>query len=561
MKAIDITRRYSGLKSQRTTIEGGWRFVDVYVSPYRNAGDQTDQYTEHQIQPIHRQHFDSTAVYSAKTLKSHIHGMLVSPATKWFNVTYRDEALSDDHAAKLWLEGTEEKVYQAIVQSKFGIMSAEFLYDMVCYGIGFGLEESRINSDEWGGLEFTSISVRDAYFETDHLGELNRFYRRLMWTPLEIYTKFGEDTPKDIVAQLESNADIDTKHEIVFCVYQREKYSDSPAAVPAKNRKYGAKYVRISDGSEIGEEGGYYEMPFFYAVWDSTSDSKYGNSPAMTAMADIETVNIEVEAKRESVAMAVAPPFVTEDRNIIGDLQLKKRGLTTVRNMDKLRELVTGARIDFSIEDIRDLRMLIERAFLMDSLQLKESPAMTATEVQARYDLMMRNISHTLGSLQSNFLDKVITRSVNILYRADELDDIPDSVKNSNSEFDIVYTGPMPRAQRNDDITATMNWVQGVLPALAGMQKEAGEPLTVLDNANLDEIARDLAAMSGVPTKYVNSENDRDELRATRQQAMAQQRKLQEAEQAGKAMQSMGAGSQAVNDTPGAAEALQQVAG
>jgi len=296
----------------------------------------------------------------------------------------------------------------------------------------------------------------------------------------------------------------------------------------------------------LGDEGGAYEMPFFYAIWDSTSDSKFGNSPAMTCMADIERLNVLMKAQREQAGMAVAPPLVTEDRNILGDINLKKRGVTVVRNMDKLRELITGARFDVGDNEIERLVRSVERSFLMDSLQLKESPAMTATEVQARYDLMMRSISHTLGSLQSNFLDKVIERTVNILYRADRLRDMPDVVRDSASEFDILYTGPMSRAQKQDDVMATNNWLQAIIPVMAELQIQTGSYPEVLDVPDFDMIARDLADLSGVPAKYLK---DADEIKKDREERDAEQKEMRAAaaaEQEGNSMKAMGEGAQAM---------------
>jgi len=558
MKCEDIIQRYRSLQSQRKTIEIDYEKIETYVTNFRGEFF-TDLYSEHQQQGVRREHHDSTAVYAAKTLKSHIHGMLVSPASKWFGTRYRQDDMNDDHEAKIWLEDTEDRAYQALIQSKFNIMSAEFLYDMVTYGMGFGCEEVD-DSLDFEVIDFTAVSIRDGYFETNHKDELKIFYRRYMWTPLQCIAKFGDDCPEDIVARAESASSVDTKEEIVYCVYEREKWNRNAEETPPKQRRYGKKYVRASNSKRIGDEGGFYEMPFFYAIWDSTTGSKLGNSPAMTCMADIERLNVLVKAEREQAGMALAPPILTEDRNVIGDINLKKRGVTVARNIDKVRELITGARFDVGDNTIRDLRMSIERAFLMDSLQLKESPAMTATEVQARYDLMMRSISHTLGSLQSNFLDKVIQRTINILHRADKLMPTPDSLRESDGDIDISYTGPMARAQKNDDVMSTRQWIQGDIPAIATVMVESGLPATIMDIPDWDAIGRDLGDLAGVPAKYMLSQDDVDKLRAQRAAKQEEAEKMMKLQQAGAAMKSVGDGSKSIEETEGGAQAMQALA-
>lgn len=556
MKPAIIKQRYDALKSERKTIEQTWQEIERYVCPFR-GNFFSDMNSEHE-QDTHRiDHYDSTAIYSAKALKSHIHGMLISPATKWFGLRYRTDDLNEDQEARMWLEDTEERVYAALVQSNFNVKTAEFLYDMVTYGEGHIVEEVE-DEVNWKGISFKSVGVRDAFFETDHNDQMLRFYRRLQWTPLQVFEKFGDDTPDDIKEQVEDPSSIDTKHEIIMCIYRRNEgdYVDDDLVIPSK-REYGKKYIRHSDAAMLGDEGGYYEMPAFYALWDTTSNSKHGNSPAMTCLADVINANEFLKIQRESEAMACAPPILTTDRNLLGDLQLKARGLSVVRDINNIREFVTGARFEVSEHTMDGFRASIERAFLMDSLQLKESPAMTATEVQARYDLMMKNISHTLGSLQSNFLDKTVVRTVNLLFRAGRLKPMPDIVKQSQDEFDITYTGPMPRAQKREDVMSTRAWLQDTA-ALIAIQKDAGLYPNVMDIPDFDKIERDLGAQAGVPAKYMRSQSDVEKDRKARAEAEAKAQKIADMQGQGDAMQSVGAGAEALKNNPEAAGAMEE---
>jgi len=555
MKGEKIVQRYNALWSQRKTIDQTYQDIETYISPYRGEFFQ-DMNSEHEQRMRRTEHYDSTAIYSAKSLKSHIHGMLVSPATKWFGLTYRSDKLNDDQEASVWLEDTEDKVYQELVDSNFNIQTAEFMYDMVTYGMGFIIEEVE-DEINWSGVDFKTVGVRESYFEQDHRSDLINYYRRIQWTPLQVYDRFGEDTPKDIIERAENPGSVDSKIEIIFCIYKRDEKDLTPfdEITTVENRPYGAKYVRHSTGQVIGDEKGYYEMPAFYAIWDSTSSSKFGNSPAMTCLSDVKNVNEFIRLQREQAGMAVLPPILTTSRNVVGDINFKSRGLTVVQNMDKIREWVTSARFDIGDNTLGDFRASIERAFLVDSLQLKESPAMTATEVQARYDLMMRNISHTLGSLQTNFLDKAVVRTMNILYRAGRLSKMPDIVKQSQDEMDINYTGPMPRAQKRDDVLSTRQWLQDTA-VIAQIQIGAGLTPEVLDNVDFDTLERDLAKDAGVPARYTFSKEKVKEIRDKRGQAQAKAQRMAELEQAGQALQSAGAGAKAIDDNPDVMAAL-----
>jgi len=160
--------------------------------------------------------------------------------------------------------------------------------------------------------------------------------------------------------------------------------------------------------------------------------------------------------------------------------------------------------------------------------------------------------------LQTNFLDKAVTRTLNILYRSGRLKDMPDIVREMMDEFDITYTGPMPRAQKRDDVLATRGWLQDT-SALMQIQMGAEREPDVLDIPDFDKIERDLGMQAGVPAKYMKSQDEVTETRKVRAQQQAEQMKMAQMQQAGDAMKAVGEGTGAVNDNAGAAEALASV--
>jgi len=191
-------------------------------------------------------------------------------------------------------------------------------------------------------------------------------------------------------------------------------------------------------------------MPAFFASWARASGSKWGYGPGNTALADTLTLNDAVRSDLLSRAIAINPPMMTTQRNVIGDVNLIPGGETIVRDLNGIKPYENGANFGASNDLIQRGRDSIKAIFHNDQLTLKESPAMTATEVQVRYELMQKVLGTVLGQLQTGLLDPIVQRTFSILTRAGRLPEMPDKVAQLQGTVDIEYTGPMARSQNAD---------------------------------------------------------------------------------------------------------------
>lgn len=77
---------------------------------------------------------------------------------------------------------------------------------------------------------------------------------------------------------------------------------------------------------------------------------------------------------------------------------------------------------------------------------------MTATEVQARRDLMDRVLGSPVGRLQTDALVPVVMITLGHLHRAGKLPEAPASVKAKKAEAKVKFRGPIARAQLMDEV-------------------------------------------------------------------------------------------------------------
>jgi len=540
MKAADVVARLSVLEGGRKVVEQTWQVIEQFVVPYRGDFFKTNA-SENEVEWRRRDIYDDTAVKACRRLAANLHSNLTSPSTLWFNLSFRSEDLKDDQEATEWLEESAKRTYRALQESNFNLEMAEGYTDMCSFATTTLIEEV-VNENDWEGINFQAVPQEEIFFEEGADGAVLRIYRRLKYTPLQIVDKFGEaGLPQDIKNRAAASSTCDTKEDVVFCIYQRpnRKDEDTSQMLAPLARPYGFKYVLRRTREMLGEEGGYYEMPAFITRFAKTSGSMWGHGPAHIGLADILTLNEMVYMDQRSIEKAIDPAMMTTENGLMSDIDQEAGGLTVVSDMDGLKPIVTGARFDVSKDRILDLQRSIVEAFFGDQLELKESPAMTATEVERRWQLMQKTLGPTIGRIQSDLLDPLIQRTFNVLLRAGQLPELPSVLMEQESDMDIEYTGPIPRSQKAEQAASIEGWLEGV-GALSEIYPD------VLDVPDATAATREVGLLRGVPAKLMNSVDEVEQKGDERKEAQAEAQTAAIAEQEGKAMTSMGEGAQAM---------------
>jgi len=523
MLAQEIRARFEALVSQRKTLDQTWEAIANTMMPYRGVFFR-DMTSEHEVQWRRPRHiYDSTAPMAIQTLAASLHGSLTSPATKWFELEFRDKDLRDDKESADWMANANKETYQELQDSNFNLEANEGYTDLVGFGTSIITQEEDDESERKGAFQFQAVPPDQVYFEQDHRGRVCRMYRKFMWTPLQIVKKFGEKVPDTVKTKAKSTTDVDEKMMVIFCIFDRagKKYKGKELA--AKERPYGFKYILHDCCSELGEEGGYYEMPAYAPRWRKTSDSMWGNSPAMMALADVLTLNDVQQKSLQALGKVVDPSNMATERGLLSHLDLQSGGLTIVRDRDSVWPYESRARFGDVKMEKDDIKASIRSAFYVDQLELKNSPAMTATEVQVRYELMQRLLGPTLGRLEHDFLSPLIERSFAILQRAGRFGEPSKMMQDKGEQvvMDVKYTGPLARAQRIDKSQSIQRWL--VLTA------ELGEMYPELrDLPDIDVTGRELADLEGVPSNLLKDKTKINTDRKNRKEAAGERQAIED---------------------------------
>lgn len=558
--AETLVRRHEALASERSNLDGQLSLLERFVLPGKGRYYEGDAMGEQSIDWRHREIYDGTAMHANTLLASNLHSNLTSESATWFDLRFREDELNDDHEASVWLEASSERVRASLNDSNFALEVNEFYQDASGFGTAVLMHsEHKGPAMAWGGHLFKAETLRQCVFEEDMDGRPVALFVMRGYTALQLADRFGvNELPTKLKHQVETHNELAAtqKHECLFAVYQvlANKDVDRSAVLPVARRPFFGEWILVEGRHRLGELQGYYTFPGYVLRWQRTAGSKYGHSPGLVALGDILTLQEMVELVRTATEKTVDPPTKSLMRGVIGDIELQAGSNTVVRDMNSLQPLMPpGAyRVDAGWQDIQDLRGRIERYFFVDQLQLKDSPQMTAFEVSKRWEMMQRLLGPTLGRIKSDLLDPLIENCFWMLYRKQQLPPMPEIVGQLSAELDIEYVGPLARAQRMHAVDGVERWLATVR-GLAEVNPE------VADVPDIDEIAKYLADVLGVPAKLARSQADIDEIREGRAKQAQEAQMLEQAQGLGRAAKDLKAGGMPVD--PAAAQGMMNGAG
>jgi hypothetical protein len=243
------------------------------------------------------------------------------------------------------------------------------------------------------------------------------------------------------------------------------------------------------------------------------------------ALPDIRTLNKMSETELINGDLATAGMWIAEDDGVLNPRTVKvgPRKIIVANSVDSMKELKSGSDFSYSFTKRAELTAAIRKLLMADQLQPQDGPAMTATEVHVRVQLIRQLLGPVYGRLQAEYLKPLIQRCFGLAFRAGLFDAPPESL--GGRTYTITYMSPMAKSQKLEEVSAT----EGTLASIAAIAAEKQDP-TVWDNINTDEAARVIVEGRGAPAKIGNTAEEVAAIRKRRaeQQAAEQQQAQQQ---------------------------------
>lgn len=509
--------------TERANVDQLWDLLAEFILPTQ-SGSFTANY-ESKGSARQNRVFDSTAMLANRDLASSVHGVLTNPAFRWAKFRFNNEELNSNAEAVQWLEQTNALFHDALNQSNFATEISKG-YQMYSALGSMALLQEDDGFDDTGvfnNFVFRAVHLSELAWSENINGIVDVVYRKFQLTGRQLKERWEDKLDEDtlnIIAN-EPEKEFDVYHCMEPRPPEEVELNEVGLAAP-KKRPIRSVYV-LKKTKMILEEGGYYEFPIHVVRWETSPGEVYGRGPGLNSLPDVRTLNRAEELHLSAWAKAVNPPMLAEQRNILGQLDLRPGQISVVKDINGLREMTPQFRYDVNIEERRDRRDRIKAAFFIDKLLLPprtETGEMTAFEVAQRTEQMQRVLGPTLGRLNSELLDPLVRRGFNMMLRGAGFPPLPAILQEQPSGIEVEYVNVLARSQKAEDISNIQSWVQD-LAFIAQLRPEA------VDFIDVDGIAKHTAKIRGVPEIAVTDDKAVEALREQRQQQLDAQQQLE----------------------------------
>lgn len=511
--AEKLIQRFESLRVARHEWEGRWQLCTDFVLPHLAAKD-SDR--------TNRKIFDSTAPNALTRCASAFEGLLAPRQGKWHSYTTGDPELDEDPEVARWLEESRDRTfkfrYEAV--SNFANQFTEAMISLCCLGTAV----MYIDENPGVGLRYQCVPLHEVYLAEDAWGKIDTVIRSYTLTARQAEQQFGEELPEDILKDAGDPKHCEKKHDFLHMVFPNGESAVSP--------KTGIKHKIASihmakSARKIVRESGYSTMPFAVSRFSVTPGEVYGRSPAMTAMPAICQINEMQKLILRAGYRVVSPPIMAQDDDVLNSFSLEA-GYINLGGLDeqgnaRIKAFDSGGNINIGLELINAARDTINEAFYLTLFQVlaETSGNQTATEVIAREQERAQLLAPVTGRQQSELLDAMIHREVDILARSGAFSPRPQQLADSGA-------GVVPRYETSVNQAWAAGEGRAVLSALEAVSIMAQMDPSVVSAINMPDALRSIWAGFGAPLKVLKTEEEVAEIQAQQAEAQQQAEMLQQ---------------------------------
>lgn len=519
-----IIGRYNQLKNEsgRSNFENRWEEAAEYCDPKNNNINKVT--TAGERKPVNR--LIDVGISSNKMFQSGLSSYLVPSGTRFFKYGTSNPTIKDMDEIKRYFNDVTEITYDILNNSNFFQEFNKCLGHLGSIGTSCLLVEPSASPKF---VNFKSYYINSYYIAEDAFGMVDTVYFELSMSARQVIQLFGED---NVSLKIRNDAEdakrCDNEYTIIHAIEPNK--NAKKGGMKPEDRPISSIYVEL-DSKEVIKSTGYYEMPYAVGRFYQSNNEKYGRSPAMECMSTLSMVNAMELTRIRSAHRVSNPPWLLPDDDSVhrvsgeggskifwdaNNPQSKPQQIDIKDNV-----IINDQMIEIKIAEIKD-------AFFQALFNpLIDRQNMTATESSQRMQIALQNLVPAIGRMTTELLIPIFKRMYFILMRAGVYPEMPQALM-EGGEIQIGFTSKATMAEQQLEILGTYQTLEAV-----GMLVQMGQE-DVLDNYDLDAIARGTAEANSVPNNFLRSERDVKMLRKAREeqqqqaQAMDQQAALAE---------------------------------
>ena len=531
----ELNNLYNDLLTNRKNFETNWQDTAKYFRPLKTditsektAGDKKDLFVAN----------DSTMVIALENFASILNGTMTNKATPWFTIKIEDEELKTDDEILEYLKAVADKMWNILYDTKGNFEDAhhENLKDFATFGtIALKIEEGKSSL-----INFKAIHIKNILITENEEGKIDTCILLMKMTAKDIVKKFADGGDIDEIIKKASvetpNANFDVR------LYIMPRNERDATKIDTINMPFQGIWLDPAH-SKIISETGFNSFPVAVGRSAKGTGEVYGTGQAMYALADARSLNRMWYDYFESIQKILNPPLIV-NAQFEKQLNLQPRALNMVKspvgNGRAVEPINDSKGINPAVELITQKQESIRKIFFLDKLSVLDDPRATATQILELRAESYRIMGSLASSLQQ-YLESILDRVYDILFKLSYAQDgnftllpdapfpeMPNKMKGTTDattgkkifpKMKIEFINPVNQANqlgKNNSVDVFLMSIMNLAQANPG----------ILDTVDFDEIARYKADILQIDPKLIKNASKIDEERQARQQQMAQQQEM-----------------------------------
>lgn len=519
-------RQMSAMELERSSFIPHYRELSEFIRPRRGRFFEQDR---NKGDRRYNSIINSKATQAHRIAEAGLFAGVASPSRPWFSTETEDPELMEYGPVKEYLYKQDRLLRAIFSSSNFYNMLPVLLGELILFGTG-----AMTHVDDFNDVaRFYTHTAGSYVIGQNDRYEVDRFGRKIMLTVSQIMEKFGErgggaknTNISAAVRDQYSKGNYHSWYPVCQFIEPNEKFDGT--RLEAKFKPYKSVYWEPGnrDKDQLLKESGFDEFPVYVPRWSVTGEDIYGTDcPAMTALGDIQGLQVQERRKAQAIDKMVSPPLHGPPTvrnvpvaNLAGGLTIydggNERGLEPIYTVDpRLGELR---------QDMDAVERRIDTAFYVDLFlaitNMEGIQPKNQLELSQRNQERLLQLGPPLERLHGELLDMVIDRQFNQALRAGILPPIPDEL--GGQELKIRYVSSLAQAQRSV-VTGGIERTAAFVTGLSELFPQAR------DKFNVDQAIDEYAQANGAVPTIVRSDDEVETIRAEAAQREAQLQQMQ----------------------------------
>ena len=507
----ELIARFDAAKARKQPWVSHLRECFKYTIPQRETFSQSSP-----GQKRNQDIFDSTALIGVQKFASRLQATITPPWRRWSILAPGSEVPeADRERAQTELDKYTEVIFDHLNHSNFATQSHEAFLDLAVSTGALMLERSDGDSSL---LDFRAVPLAEVYPEEGPNGSIET-----VWREHKVQARHIE--------RMWPGADLSAK--------TRKKVSDKPdekiglieGTVFAPKAKLYYQCIIERDSDHIVWTQDYEVSPWIVFREMVCPGEVLGRGRVMTVLPDIKTANKVVEYVLRAAALNISGVYTALDDGVMNQFTANIAPGSIIPVMSNDRTNPSLAALDRAGDPnlgylvLESLQNRINKALFADPYgDMEDTPVKSATEMALRGQEMIQDSGSSFSRLQTEFVEKVMKRTVSILKAAGKIPPI----KVDGKEVTIKHTSPLARAQDQEDLLSMQQFL--------GSVAQLGPEMMLL-GLKMEDIPAWIGKKLGIEQKLMRSNVERKQMQqqaaaaAQQQQAIAQQQAANEQKQ------------------------------